>query len=86
TLLSDSKGSGADFGREAVDTLLKLREDHRDDVAVIAAGYTGEMDSFLSSTPGLASRFTRTIEYANYSDDENVTITENMCPRTRYAH
>ncbi|MER8003316.1 right-handed parallel beta-helix repeat-containing protein [Streptomyces sp. NPDC095613] len=84
TLLSDSKGSGADFGREAVDTLLKLMEDHRDDVAVIAAGYTGEMDTFLSSNPGLASRFTRTIEFANYSVDELVTITENMCAGHRY--
>ncbi|WP_420168977.1 right-handed parallel beta-helix repeat-containing protein [Streptomyces violaceoruber] len=84
TLLSDSKGSGADFGREAVDTLLKLMEDHRDDVAVIAAGYTGEMESFLSSNPGLASRFTRTIDFANYSVDELVTITENMCLGHRY--
>ncbi|MBK3555242.1 right-handed parallel beta-helix repeat-containing protein [Streptomyces sp. MBT56] len=84
TLLSDSKGSGADFGREAVDTLLKLMEDHRDDVAVIAAGYTGEMASFLSSNPGLSSRFTRTIDFANYSVDELVTITENMCLGHRY--
>ncbi|ROQ67472.1 SpoVK/Ycf46/Vps4 family AAA+-type ATPase [Streptomyces sp. 840.1] len=85
TLLSDSKGSGADFGREAVDTLLKLMEDHRDEVAVIAAGYTGEMAAFLSSNPGLASRFTRTIEFANYEVGELVTITENMCAAHRYA-
>ncbi|MFG2599514.1 right-handed parallel beta-helix repeat-containing protein [Streptomyces sp. NPDC048462] len=85
TLLSDSKGSGADFGREAVDTLLKLMEDHRDEVAVIAAGYTGEMAAFLSSNPGLASRFTRTIEFANYEVGELVTITESLCAAHRYA-
>ncbi|MEU3185069.1 right-handed parallel beta-helix repeat-containing protein [Streptomyces sp. NPDC006923] len=84
TLLSDGKGSGADFGKEAVDTLLKLMEDHRDDVVVIAAGYTEEMGSFLSSNPGLASRFTRTIEFANYSVEELVTITESMCEAHRY--
>ncbi|MGW4234848.1 right-handed parallel beta-helix repeat-containing protein [Streptomyces sp. NPDC004980] len=84
TLLSDSKGSGADFGKEAVDTLLKLMEDHRDDVVVIAAGYTDEMGSFLTSNPGLASRFTRTVEFANYSVEELVTITESMCEAHRY--
>ncbi|OON81108.1 right-handed parallel beta-helix repeat-containing protein [Streptomyces tsukubensis] len=84
TLLSDSKGSGADFGKEAIDTLLKLMEDHRDDVVVIVAGYTDEIGLFLSSNPGLASRFTRTIEFANYSVAELVTITENMCAAHRY--
>ncbi|MGW0608009.1 right-handed parallel beta-helix repeat-containing protein [Streptomyces sp. NPDC002640] len=85
TLLSDSKGSGADFGREAIDTLLKLMEDHREDVVVIAAGYTDEMADFLNSNPGLASRFTRTIEFANYSVEELVTITERMCEAHHYV-
>ncbi|MCX4966950.1 right-handed parallel beta-helix repeat-containing protein [Streptomyces sp. NBC_00654] len=79
-----SGGSSNDFGREAVETLLKLMEDHREDVAVIAAGYSVEMDGFLSSNPGLASRFTRTIEFGNYSVDELVTITEGMCRSHRY--
>ncbi|WP_320774405.1 right-handed parallel beta-helix repeat-containing protein [Streptomyces sp. CRN 30] len=84
TLLSDGKGSGADFGREAIDTLLKLMEDHREEVVVIAAGYTDEMADFLNSNPGLASRFTRTIEFANYSVEELVTITERMCEAHHY--
>ncbi|MFF3653264.1 right-handed parallel beta-helix repeat-containing protein [Streptomyces sp. NPDC002181] len=84
TLLSDSRGSGADFGREAIDTLVKLMEDHRDDVVVIVAGYSADMEGFLSANPGMASRFSRTIEFENYSVDELVTITENMCHAHRY--
>ncbi|MFF8592447.1 right-handed parallel beta-helix repeat-containing protein [Streptomyces sp. NPDC015220] len=85
TLLSDSKGSGADFGQEAIDTLVKLIEDHRDEAVVIVAGYSKEMEDFLSANPGLASRFTRTIEFENYSTDELVTITENMCADHSYV-
>jgi SpoVK/Ycf46/Vps4 family AAA+-type ATPase len=83
TLVSESKG-GSDFGREAIDTLVKLMEDHRDDVVVVAAGYTVEMQAFLSANPGMASRFSRTIEFTNYSVDELVTITEGMCENHRY--
>ncbi|WP_299531497.1 right-handed parallel beta-helix repeat-containing protein [uncultured Streptomyces sp.] len=85
TLTSDGRGSGADFGREAVDTLLKLMEDHRDDVVVVAAGYSEEMDSFLGSNPGLASRFSRTVEFENYSVPELVAIMESMCVQHQYA-
>ncbi|MGV9914647.1 right-handed parallel beta-helix repeat-containing protein [Streptomyces tendae] len=84
TLLSDGKGSGANFGREAVDTLLKLMEDHRDDVVVVAAGYSSQMDDFLASNPGLASRFSRTIEFENYSTPELVAIVEKMCLGHQY--
>jgi SpoVK/Ycf46/Vps4 family AAA+-type ATPase/nitrous oxidase accessory protein NosD len=83
TLVSEGKG-GHDFGREAIDTLVKLMEDHRDDVVVVAAGYTDEMQEFLSANPGMASRFSRTIEFGNYSVDELVTITEGMCESHRY--
>ncbi|MFJ4471702.1 right-handed parallel beta-helix repeat-containing protein [Streptomyces sp. NPDC089424] len=84
TLAADSGNGGADFGREAVDTLLKLMEDHRDDVVVVAAGYSREMGSFLGSNPGLASRFSRTVEFENYSVPELVAIMENMCAQHQY--
>ncbi|MBT2448623.1 right-handed parallel beta-helix repeat-containing protein [Streptomyces sp. ISL-43] len=69
-------GSGPDFGREAIDTLVKLMEDHRDDIVVIVAGYSEEMRGFLDSNPGLASRFSRTVDFENYSDAELTTIVE----------
>ncbi|MFD8785907.1 right-handed parallel beta-helix repeat-containing protein [Kitasatospora sp. NPDC059599] len=75
-LSAGSGGSGPDFGREAIDTLVKLMEDHRDDIVVIVAGYSAEMTDFLASNPGLASRFSRTVEFANYEVDELVTIVE----------
>ncbi|GHJ36947.1 right-handed parallel beta-helix repeat-containing protein [Streptomyces sp. TS71-3] len=84
TLLSDGRGSGADFGREAVDTLLKLMEDHREDVVVVAAGYSAEMQTFLASNPGMASRFSRTVEFENYSVPELVAIMESMCAQHQY--
>ena len=85
TLTSQSDGGGgADFGREAVDTLVKLMEDHRDDTVVIVAGYSVEMRRFLATNPGLASRFNRTVEFPNYTVDELVTIVEHICRRHQY--
>jgi SpoVK/Ycf46/Vps4 family AAA+-type ATPase len=84
TLASGEGGSGPDFGREAIDTLVKLMEDHRDDVVVIAAGYSHEMRKFLQTNPGLASRFTRTIEFENYAVPELVTIVEQQCATHHY--
>jgi hypothetical protein len=76
--LSRSAGTGGDFGQEAIDALVKLMEDHRDDIAIIVAGYTAEMDDFLAANPGLASRFSKTIEFENYSAEELLLITDRM--------
>ena len=84
TLSSSRGGTGPDFGREAIDTLVKLMEDHRDDIVVIAAGYSDEMLKFLESNPGLESRFSRTIEFANYTPDELVTIVRDQSRRHDY--
>ncbi|HWD78579.1 MAG TPA: right-handed parallel beta-helix repeat-containing protein [Kribbella sp.] len=84
TLSSGQGGNGPDFGREAIDTLVKLMEDHREDVVVIAAGYSTEMQEFLSANPGMESRFSRTIEFANYTADELVTIVQSQCAKHDY--
>ncbi|GHH56484.1 right-handed parallel beta-helix repeat-containing protein [Lentzea cavernae] len=84
TLSSSKGGNGPDFGREAIDTLVKLMEDHREDVVVIAAGYSADMSRFLESNPGMESRFSRTIEFANYTADELVTIVRSQCARHDY--
>ncbi|MCH0567242.1 right-handed parallel beta-helix repeat-containing protein [Streptomyces sp. MUM 2J] len=84
TLTNQSRGTGPDFGQEAVETLMKLMEDHRDEIVVIVAGYSAQMDQFLASNPGMASRFARTVEFPNYSAEELVTIVRGLCAKHYY--
>ncbi|MFG1922438.1 right-handed parallel beta-helix repeat-containing protein [Cryptosporangium sp. NPDC048952] len=83
--LSRSSGGGADFGQEAVDMLVKLMEDRRDTLAVIVAGYTAEMADFLDTNSGLASRFAKTLEFANYTPAELVLIAERIARSDEYV-
>ncbi len=69
-----SSNSSSDFGKEAVDTLLKRMEDDRGKFLVIAAGYTNEMKDFIASNPGMKSRFTKTFHFEDYTPEELMKI------------
>lgn len=76
--------SGNDFGQEAIDTILKAMEDHRDDFVVIVAGYTKPMEKFIHSNPGLESRFNKFIEFPDYTMDELMQIFQQNCEKYQY--
>ncbi len=78
------RGTEGDFGREAIDTLVKLVEDHREDLVVILAGYPDEMALLVAANPGLKSRFPTTIHFPDYSTDELVGIFTSMCHAASY--
>jgi ATP-dependent Clp protease ATP-binding subunit ClpA len=76
--------SEQDFGAEAVAALLKRMEDDRDDLVVIVAGYPEPMAKFVESNPGLKSRFTKTIDFPDYTDDELIAIFEMIGTENHY--
>lgn len=79
-----SNGDNDDFGKEAIDTLVKGMEDHRKDLVVILAGYKKEMQGLLQSNVGLESRITRIIDFPDYSEDELLMIARNMAAEQHY--
>lgn len=70
--------AGDEFGKEAIDTLVKEMEDHRDELVVIVAGYPAPMQEFIDSNPGLASRFKTTLEFSDYTDAELLAILDHL--------
>ena len=80
-----ASGGENDFGREAVETLLKAMEDHRDELVVIAAGYSGPMEKFIRSNPGLESRFNKYIHFPDYTPGELMGIFRLQCDKHGYV-
>lgn len=83
-------GGKEDYGKEAINTLLKRMEDDRDRLVVVLAGYTEEMECFINANPGLRSRFNRYIEFSDYTEDElceiyMTSVTSNQYEMTKAA-
>ncbi len=80
-----NQDNGNDFGREAVEVLLKNMEDHRKDLVVIAAGYSQLMEKFIHSNPGLESRFNKYFYFEDYDGGQLFTIFQSMCSKNGYV-
>lgn len=80
-----SNQHGSDYGSEAVDTLIKLMEDRRNDLIVIVAGYSEKMNDFINSNPGIKSRFNKHIHFDDYSSSEMLEIFQSMCSESAYT-
>ncbi len=78
------QGKDDDYGSEAVSTLLKLMEDHRDDLIVIIAGYEEPIGEFLQANPGLESRFNRFLHFPDYTAEQLIKITQLHCEKNAY--
>mgnify|MGYP001071502956 FL=1 len=80
-----ARGGERDFGKEAIDTLVKAMEDQRESLVVVLAGYPGPMEGFLEANPGLRSRFPVTVTFPDYSDLELFKIAQSMLAQREYT-
>lgn len=80
-----ARGGEKDFGKEAIDTLVKAMEDYKNQFVLILAGYQEEMEFFLKTNPGLPSRFPIQVDFADYSVDQLMQIAELMVKERQYA-
>ena len=78
------RGGERDFGREAIDAIVKLIEDRRDRIVVVMAGYPDEMEELIASNPGLRSRFPKVIHFPDYTTDELLAIMDTLGDKGGY--
>ena len=80
-----ASGGENDFGREAIETILKAMEDHRDELIVVVAGYDEPMEKFINSNPGLQSRFNKYFYFHDYNGEQLLYIFKGQCKKNGYA-
>ncbi len=80
-----ASGGENDFGREAIETILKAMEDHRDELIVVVAGYDGPMEKFINSNPGLQSRFNKYFYFPDYNGEQLLYIFKGQCKKNGYS-